>query len=143
MKMFQRKQVDDREPFDVAVLEREISTEMRRNHPQVTFVPQPVLIEQPQVTAEDLARITGEAIVKAHEAAIKSLDGLCNDMKMIVENIELLKVTAMQNVKDVEELCAAYRDKGKLMAVKVESATLGAQTIRDKIEDLRTELTKP
>lgn len=138
-------------PFDVTQLEKEVEQAVM-DTPE--FLPRrppetrqrdtrpPVLLEQPMVSAEDLGRITGEAIKAAHEAAATALDTLGKEIAERIARIEQLKAQSLQQIKDCQELAAQHRDAGKLMSVQVESAAADMAEARDMIEAMRKKVSR-
>lgn len=103
-------------------------------------VQQPVLIEQPMVSAEDLGRITAEAIRQAHGGIITALEGLGKDMVARVEQLDQLKAQCQQQLDDIKELIAHYNDAGKEMSLRVENTGNDLNDARDTIEALREKI---
>lgn len=128
------------EPFDVRKLEEDISDVIPRRQRDVPL-PMPML-EQPQVSAEDLGRITAEAIKAAHESAASSLDKLGKEIAERIARIEQLKAQALQQIEDCKELAEKHRDAGKTMSIQVESAAADMAEARDMIEGMRKKIAR-
>lgn len=147
-----RRQPPQQRPFDVTQLEKEVEQAVmdtpeflpRRppEQPRQRDTRPPVLLEQPMVSAEDLGRITGEAIKAAHEAAATALDTLGKEIAERIARIEQLKAQSLQQIKDCQELAAQHRDAGKLMSVQVESAAADMAEARDMIEAMRKKVSR-
>lgn len=123
--------------FDPDKLEAEILATMPK---PVIARDRELMIEQPQVTAEDLGRITAEAIKVAHEAAANALDALGKEIGERVRRIEQLKSDSLKQVEDCKELAEKHRDAGKLMSAQVESAAADMAEARDMIEAMRKKI---
>ncbi len=138
---------EETKPFDVTQLEREVRDAMpplRAIPPPEQFpTPLPPLeIEPKQVSAEDLARITGEAVRAAHETAAKSLDDLCKDAAERVERIEQLKAIALKQIQECRELAEVYREQGRLSALQIETTQNDLSEMRETIDLLRNKIKK-
>lgn len=139
MNMLRRKpKMPEVSPFDVRTLEEEISEVMRLQPyiPPAYIEPEPV----PEVTAEDLGRITAEAIKQAHEAAAQSLESLGKDLIDMVNRVEKIKLQALAQLEELKELAEQQRDAGKLMSIKVEGAANDLSNMRTLIDDMRDKI---
>lgn len=158
MDVLRRKRitVQQHPPFDVAQLEGEIGRALNEQSIRHTSLPPPppyqprdldqpipqppLMIEQPMVSAEDLGRITAEAIKTAHESAAKSLDDLGKEIAERVNRIEQIKAQSLQQIDDCKELARQHRDAGNLMSMQVESASADLTEARDLIDAMRKKI---
>jgi len=104
------------------------------------LLPTPQLLEQPQITAGDLGRVTGEAVQKAHEATSKSLEELGKAIMQRMEAIDALRVQMVEQLKEIRELADTHRDAGKEMSLKIELATNEMVEARDLIDSMRKKI---
>lgn len=108
-----------REPFDVSQLEDEVRATM------------PTIVPQPAYPAEDLGRITAEAIASQHEAAAQALSALGTELAERIRKIEQLKADAEIALKDCLETAQRYRDEGKRAATQIEEAAELTKEVRE------------
>lgn len=122
-------------PFDASMLPRDLDL------PAVRYAPQEVVPEAPEmISPEELAKITSETIKAAHEETAKSLDALCEQITLRVNEIEQMKAQALEQIREIKELAEQHRDAGRIMALKVESATLEMSDVRGIVDGLRKKI---
>lgn len=131
-------------PFNVNQLEEDIRNTMPPVRPAlVDFSPPPrrEMLEQPMVTAEDLGRITAEAIATAHETAALSLAELGKELAERVTAINQLKLDAEAALKDCLDVAEQYRAAGKLAAEQVERTAALTAEVRETCDAMKKKLT--
>ena len=126
---FTRRDTSDIIPFDVSSLEKDIRDTMpRRNQ------------EQRQVSAEDIGKITAEAIAAAHEAAASALTELGKELADRISLIDQLKVDADNALKDCLDTAQRYRDAGTKAAEQIKTTSALTAEVRDTCEAMRKKI---
>lgn len=136
-------------PFDVNTLEEEIRSVMptRPALATVEYLPrnyepesQLETLEQPQVTAQDLGKITAEAIGVAHEAAAASLASLGKELADRMAAIEKLKLEMQEAMKSCLDVAEQYRSSGKLASDQIEKTSALTAEVVDVCTSMRKKL---
>jgi hypothetical protein len=135
MGILKRKRQHMDSPFDVSKLQDDVEEQMRAL-PLIPFSPPPPV----PVSAEELGRITADAVKAAHESAVKALEDLCSDIAQRVSAIEQLKADSLNQIEECKELANQYRESGNMMAAKVEHATAELKEARELIESIRKKI---
>jgi hypothetical protein len=142
MGLFSKNGRNDGEvPFDVNALEEEVMSALpkhSRNLDPIDYAPTPRVAKAP--TAEDIGKVTAEAIKLSHEVAAEALTKLGTELAERVHQIELLKIDADETLKACLDLAEKYREKGRLDgAAVIETARLNAEA-KLMIDEMRKRL---
>jgi hypothetical protein len=97
-------------------------------------------LEVPMVTAEDLGRITAEAITVAHEAASAALAELGKELAERMKSIDKLRADADTALKDCLDTAQAYRDAGKAAADQIKLTAALTNEVRETCEAMRKKI---
>ena len=128
-----RTELEHVTPFDVSSLEQEIRDTMPTHRNQA-------LLEQPQVTAEDIGRITAEAIATAHEAAATALTELGKELADRMSLIDQLKIDAEAALKDCLDTAQRYRDAGVKASEQIKTTSALTAEVRDTCDAMRKKI---
>lgn len=98
------------------------------------------MLEQPQVTAEDLGRITAEAINADYEEAAKALAELGKMLSERIAALDKLRQDAQIALRDCLDTAQSYREAGRRHAERIESTAAMTAEVRDTCEAMRKKL---
>jgi hypothetical protein len=144
-----RLREEGRPPFDVKALEDEIrdtmSLQTRYYNDDAPKLWTPVTVRHDlavqitsQPTAEDLGKITAEAVKADHDEMIESLYNLGQELESQVRQIEeVIKLENQKMQADIKELIEQCREQGKLHALKIEAKARDLAESRAVLEELR------
>jgi len=90
--------------------------------------------------AEDIGRITAEAIKADHEAAAVALEALGTDIVDRVSRIEVLKLQSQEMLKEINRLADKHREAGQQHASQVESTATDLAEARQMIDEMRKKM---
>lgn len=121
-------------PFDVSTLEQEVRDTMPGSYAPSTQT------EQPQVTAEDIGRITAEAITAAHEAAANALTELGKELADRMRLIDQLKIDSDAALKDCLDTAENYRKAGVKAAEQIKTTSALTEEVRNTCEAMRKKI---
>jgi hypothetical protein len=85
----------------------------------------------PMPKAEDIGRLSAEAVLSEYEAASKAVEELGDEIKSRIKNLEVSMFEADADLKLLAEAAAAIREKGKLVQVQIEEASSLSKSIKD------------
>jgi len=129
----------DSPAFDVSKLRDDVEEQMRAL-PVVPFRELPPPPPPEPVSAEELGKITADAVKTVHQSAVKALEDLCADIEQRVSAIEQLKADSLNQIEECRELANQFRESGNMMAAKVEHATAELKEARELIESIRKKI---
>jgi len=95
---------------------------------------------EPEITSEDLGRITADVIKAAHEEAATALEALGKEIQQRMVQIETLKMQAIQQIIDCKDLAEQHRERGKHMSTQVEMAAMDLGEAKDLIDSMRNKI---
>jgi hypothetical protein len=128
-----RNNVTPLPPIDLDRMESEIRAEKL---PPVNYDP-------PQLTktaAEDIGRITADAIAASHEAAAVALAELGKELAAHIAQIDTLKLAADEALKDCLDVAQSYREAGIKSSAKIERTSQLVAEVRDLCKTLKTKI---
>lgn len=91
----------------------------------------------PITKAEDIGRLSAEAVLSEYEIAAKAIEGLGDEIKTRIKNLETSLFEADKDIKTVAETANAIREKGKLVQVQIEEASSVSKGINDACVEFR------
>jgi hypothetical protein len=97
-------------------------------------------LEQPMVTADDLGKITAEAVKTSYEETAKAIASLGVEAAKRVTEIEQLKAKQEELSKACLELADQYRKEGEKQAKAIADASTHLDACRDWIGEMRKKL---
>ena len=134
----------NREPFDINQLEDDIRDTMPRLRPatlmQVQYEPVQEMLEQPQITAADLGKITAESVAKQYECAAEAVAKLGSELSDQINKIERIKLEAQDAMKACLEVAEMYREKGRTSAIEIERTSTLTNEVRDTCDAMRSKI---
>src|SRR4249920_1564948 len=80
---------------------------------------------------EETARLPAEVVLSNCEEAAKAVEGMRDEVKIHIKNLEASLVEADNNLKFVAETAAAIREQGKVVQVQIEKASNTFKQIND------------
>jgi hypothetical protein len=95
------------------------------------------MLEQTQITAIDLGRMTGEAIKQSGESVAEALTTLSTALAANVDRLDIVKTEADATLKGILSLIDKCREKAKTNAALVEQAAKVNQEARDMVDAMR------
>jgi hypothetical protein len=91
----------------------------------------------PITKTEDIGRLSAEAVLSEYEIAAKAIEGLGDEIKTRIKNLETSLFEADKDIKTVAETANAIREKGKLVQVQIEEASSVSKGINDACVEFR------
>ncbi len=127
--------IDLQPPFDASQLEDEV----RELIPTRRQVPAQVDLA-PQMTVEEMCRISAEAVEASYKATVATLEELGEELRNNMRAIEQLTVTHDDTMKDIAETIKLYRERGQKAAQQIEQSSQLNAKARAMCVDLRREV---
>ena len=129
------------EPFNVNSIEDDIRDVLQppsflHRAPE----PAPPALEPPPITAEDIGKITAEAVATDHEAIAQAIATLGTELASEMAAIDKLKLDVDVTLKDIMALTEHCREMGKVRAEKIASAAKHNAEVRDLVEAMRKKI---
>jgi hypothetical protein len=143
--MFDRQRSTAGRVFDVADVQHDVEevllTMPSRPRP-IDFAPPAIRasLEQPQITSDDLGRITADAIKTSHEAVAAAITSLGVELAENVRRIEILKTSSEATIKACLDAAEEYRAKGRADAERIETASRMNDEVRDAVDSMRKKI---
>jgi ABC-type phosphate transport system auxiliary subunit len=99
-----------------------------------------VNIDQPVNAADQIGRITGEAISAAHEAAAIALAELGKELAERIRQIDALKMDADLALKDCLDVAQHYREAGQEASREIALTTKLTAEVRETCTAIRKKI---
>lgn len=121
--------------FNIAEVQDDIEASLRQQHGLRQLPPPP--------TAQDVGRLTAEAITGQYELAAKEVEAMGAELKVRIENLEETKTEALSAIEEVKEVAASYREEGKRIALQIKSCSEMTAEVRSTCTTLKAKIVGP
>ena len=95
--------------------------------------PKPVLPTIDDV--QEIAKLTAQGVTAQYEAAAQAVEKMGEEVKDRIAKLEAALAECNKDMKTVAEAAAAIREKGKLVALQIEEASVLSKDIRNACAD--------
>ena len=112
------------EPLD---LEHEIEQTLQRTPPRMPRTPMPGI---PGAAAEDVGRLSAEAVMAQYEAAAKAVEEMGVSVRDTITKLEQAMAVCDADMKLLGEAAAAIRKRGKAVMAQIAEASAMSNDIR-------------
>jgi hypothetical protein len=133
---------NEREDIVQALDPERLEAEIRATMP-ISQATRRLMLEQPQITAEDLGRITAEAVKKSHDETAKAITDLGIKAAARVDRLNQIKIEADALAAACLDLAAKYRAKGEAEADIIERTARENNEARDIVEAMVKKIEQP
>lgn len=113
-----------RAPLQAIDLDSEIHDALRE-------IKRPVILPAPPMQAEDVGRLSAQAVMAQYEYAAKCVEELGAEVKDRVQKLEAQLKEADIDLKLIGDAATKIREKGKLIHTQIEEASQLSQDIRE------------
>jgi len=96
--------------------------------------------ELPPIPAENLGRLSAEAVQAQYETAAEAVQTMGAEVKTRITKLEAAMADCDMCMKTLAEAAAAIREKGKLVYAQIEESATLCTEIRDTCEALKVRL---
>jgi len=96
--------------------------------------------ELPPIPAENLGRLSAEAVQAQYETAAKSVEAMGDEVRVRIGKLEAALAECDADMRLIAEGANAIREKGKLVSLQIEEAAIQCKDIRDICDALKQKL---
>jgi hypothetical protein len=96
--------------------------------------------ELPPIPAENLGRLSAEAVQAQYETAAKSVEAMGDEVRVRIGKLEAALAECDADMRLIAEGANAIREKGRLVYAQIEEAAIQCADIRNVCEQFKTKL---
>lgn len=124
--------------FDIKSVEHDIETTLREQHHLPPRQLPPLL-----PSAQDVGRLTAEAITGQYELAAKEVEAMGTELKARIDDLEATKTDAIAAIEEIKETAASYREEGKRIALQIKDCSEMTKEVRTTCTELKAKIAGP